>query len=147
MTAMEDSITIASVKVTERRTGIDPVTLARNWGIGLETAKRTVNATTQRGIQTVLHPTLSRQFHTNDRQLRYRRLPVDCFTDTMFSTVVSRRMNKCAQVFSMPNGWCRAYPMRTKSQAHEALSLLFQREGVPNVMIMDGANEQVKGEF
>ena len=37
--------------------------------------------------------------------------------------------------------------MRTKSQAHEALSLLFQREGVPNVMIMDGANEQVKGEF
>ena len=146
-TAMEDSITIASIKVTERKTGIDPVTLARNCGIGLETAKRTVNTTTQRGIRTVLHPTLSRRFRTNDRQLRYRRLPVDCFTDTMFSTVVSRRMNKCAQVFSMPNGWCRAYPMRTKSQAHEALSLLFQREGVPNVMIMDGANEQVKGEF
>ena len=59
-TAMEDSVTIASIKVTERKPGIDPVTLARNWGIGLETAKRTVNATTQRGIQTVLHPTLSR---------------------------------------------------------------------------------------
>jgi hypothetical protein len=37
--------------------------------------------------------------------------------------------------------------MAKKSQAHEGLSLLFQREGVPNTLIMDGAKEQVMGEF
>jgi hypothetical protein len=31
--------------------------------------------------------------------------------------------------------------------AHEALSLLFHRYGVPNVMVMDGANAQVKWQF
>ena len=34
-----------------------------------------------------------------------------------------------------------------KSEAHEALSLLFQWEGVLNTIIMDGALEQLKGKF
>jgi hypothetical protein len=31
--------------------------------------------------------------------------------------------------------------------AHEALSLIFHRDGAPNVMVIDGANAQVEGEF
>ena len=56
--------------------------------------------------------TLSRRFRTNDQQLRYRRLSVDMFTDTMYANSVSRQGNKCAQVFSTSNGWVCAYPMR-----------------------------------
>ena len=41
--------------------------------------------------------------------------------------------------------WTRFYPMKSKAEAHESASLLFQSEGVPNVMIMDGAPEQAKG--
>jgi hypothetical protein len=37
--------------------------------------------------------------------------------------------------------------MKTESEAHEALSLLFHRDGVPNVMVMDGAKAQVEGGF
>ncbi|KAI2490354.1 Reverse transcriptase (RNA-dependent DNA polymerase) [Fragilaria crotonensis] len=37
--------------------------------------------------------------------------------------------------------------MKLKSEAHEGLSLLFQREGVPSTMVMDGAQEQVQGTF
>ncbi|KAI2489517.1 hypothetical protein MHU86_25076 [Fragilaria crotonensis] len=37
--------------------------------------------------------------------------------------------------------------MRKKSEAHEGLSLLFQWEGVPNTLIMDGAKEQLLGQF
>ncbi len=48
---------------------VDAATLAKNWQIGLATAKRTVEATTQRSVRTTLHPTLSRRFRTNDRQL------------------------------------------------------------------------------
>jgi hypothetical protein len=37
--------------------------------------------------------------------------------------------------------------MKKVSKAHEALSLLFQRDGVPNVMVMDGAKTQTEGQF
>jgi hypothetical protein len=90
---------------------------------------------------------MSRRFRTNDRQLRYRRLPIDCFTDTLISNTAYRRNNKYAQIFTTAEEWCRAYPMAKKSLAHEGLSLMFQREGVPNTMVMDGAREQTMGLF
>ncbi len=37
--------------------------------------------------------------------------------------------------------------MRKKGKAHEGLSLLFQRDGVPNAIICDGSKEQVQGQF
>ena len=126
---------------------VGPCTLAKNWGIGLDAARRTVETTTQKGVRTILHPTLSRRFRTNDRQLRYRRLSHDMFTDTLEARTRSWfRCNKYAQVFSTKFGWVRVYPMQRKSQAHEALSLLAQREGVPPALVMDNAKEQIMGE-
>jgi hypothetical protein len=69
------------------------------------------------------------------------------FTNTMFSKVKSKCGNTCAQVFLTAEGWAHVYPMKKKSEAHEALSLLHQREGVPNVMVMDGSKEQHLGKF
>lgn len=37
-----------------------PEQLARNWGLGLTTARRTIDVTTPCGVRTVLHPTFSR---------------------------------------------------------------------------------------
>ena len=37
--------------------------------------------------------------------------------------------------------------MAKKSNAHETWSLLFAQEGVPSTLVMDGAREQVLGEF
>jgi hypothetical protein len=37
--------------------------------------------------------------------------------------------------------------MEKESEAHEALSLLFHRDGIPNLMIMDGAKAQTEGQF
>jgi hypothetical protein len=65
--------------------GVDFATLAKNFGIGIEAAKRMLLVTTQRGVTRMIHPSLSVRFRRNGRQLRYRRLPVTCFTDTMFS--------------------------------------------------------------
>jgi hypothetical protein len=56
--------------------GVDVATLAKNFGIGIEAAKRTRLMTTQRGVKWMIHPSISVRFRTNDRQLRYRRLPV-----------------------------------------------------------------------
>ena len=37
--------------------------------------------------------------------------------------------------------------MKTKEEVHHLLSLLFLHEGVPKILIMDGAREQVMGEL
>ena len=77
--------------------------------------------------------------------LRYDRLPHDIFTDTMIAGTVSKRGNKNAQVYTTSYGWCRAFPMTKKSDAHETLSLLFKRDGVPPTMIMDNALKKNQG--
>ena len=50
-------------------------------------------------------------------------------------------------VFASQFGWARAYDMRSKGLAHEALSHLFKTEGVPPDMVMDGSKEQTLGQF
>ena len=140
--------TIAPVTSGIRKPCIQAAKLAKNWGIGLETATCTVKATTQRGLRTVLHNTLSRRFRTNDRQLRYRRLMHEVFANTQEPPLPSWfRQNRYAQVFATRFGWSRVFPMRLKADAHDSLSLLAQRNGVPLRIIMDGSKEQTMGLF
>jgi hypothetical protein len=47
-----------SATSTKRKDRVDGAILARNWGIGLEAAAKTVEVTTQRGARTTLHPSL-----------------------------------------------------------------------------------------
>jgi hypothetical protein len=127
--------------------GVDAATLAKHFGIGIEAAKRTRIVTTQRGARKMIHPSLNKRYKTNDRQLRYRRFPVTLFTDTMYSTILSRQMNKAAQVFCDCSRWGRALSMKKQKEAHAALSLLFHRDDVSNVMGMEDTKAQVQGEF
>jgi hypothetical protein len=66
------------------------------------------------------------------------------FTDTMFSTILSRQQNKAAQILCTE---LRAFTMKKESEAHEALSLLFHRDEAPNVMVMDGYKAQTEEKF
>ncbi len=126
---------------------IDPQTLAACWMISPERAKQTVVMTTQRGVQTCLNPTLSRQFPTNDRMLWYKRVLHTMFSDTLFTRSVLQQGNKMAQVYATSFGWARAHPMKRKGDIHETLSLVFQPDGVPPTMVTDDSKEQTKGEF
>ena len=145
---VEAKCTVKAMKSGTRQNRVGATLLAKRWGIGIEKAQRTIDATTQRVVRTTLHDTLSRRFKTNDRQLRYRRLPHNVFTDTMQSSVTSwHRRNKYAQIFCTRFGWSRAYPMRLKSEAHEGLLLMAQHDGVPIAIIMDGSKEQTLGPF
>jgi hypothetical protein len=51
--------------------------------------------------------------------------------------------NQAAQIFCTDFGFVRAFPMKKEIEAHEALYLLFHRDGVPNVMVMDGSKAQM----
>jgi hypothetical protein len=68
-------------------------------------------------------------------------------TDTMYSTILSRQQHKSSQILCTEFGSVRSFPMKLESEAHEALSLLFHRDGYPNVMVMDGDKAQTEGQF
>ncbi len=51
----------------------------------------------------------------------------------------------CVQVFASDFGWVGVYPMKTKGEAHKALSLMFQHEGLPPSMVMGSSKEQTLG--
>ena len=66
MNELRTAVHISSVHVKEQLNGIDVATLAQNFGVGLDTTQRTLRAMTQWGVRTVLNPTLSHRFQTND---------------------------------------------------------------------------------
>ena len=137
---------VASIHLGKKGHAVDAETLAKRWGISLKTALKTLQSTTQRVVRTTLHPTLSRRFRTNDRQLRYRRMMHILFSDTFFASTPSwLRKNICAQIYATSFGWCRIFPMRSKADTHETLSLLAARDGVPPKIVMDGSKEQQLG--
>ena len=139
---------VCNVHTGKHRGAVDHVTLANHWQISLDKAQNTVQHTTQRGVRTVLHPTLSRRFRTNDQMLQYRRMPCNLYSDTLFCPKVpSARGYTMVQIFATDFGWSQSYPMSHKSQAHDALGLLFAWEGVPPKMIVDGAKEMKLDEF
>ena len=103
----------------------NPTDIAAKWGIGLKAARRTLKCKTQKGLQTVLNPSLRRGFQKNDLKLRYRRLQRDVFGDTLISRTKYKRGNKYSEVFITKFGWSRAFPNDKKGDAHKVLSLLF----------------------
>jgi hypothetical protein len=134
--------------ICSRKTApINPQTLAARWMISPERAKLTVIMTMQIGVWTWLNPTLSQQFPTNDQMLWYKHVLHTMFSDTLFARYVSRQGNNMAQAHATSFGQARAHPMKRKGDAHETLSLVFQRNGVPPTMVTNDSKVQTKGEF
>ena len=71
-TALESQIQISIMLIgMVRKPSVDPIVLAKHWGITPEKALKTIQATTKRGIRMMLHPSLLRRFRTNDFNLCY----------------------------------------------------------------------------
>ena len=79
--------------------------------------------------------------------LRYPRLPHPVFTDTLKAGTKLKRGNVYGQAYCTQFGWSRCHPMTHKSDAHETLSLLFKRDGVPPKIVADNSKEQSLGKF
>ena len=141
----------------EKPKGIRPERLAKVFCIDEETAKRTIQVTTQR-VKRIQDPTLDRNFSTNDRMLRYKRLETHFFTDTFFATKQSKmkkskkpqglstRGNLCMQLFVTDKGYVHVVPMKTESEVHKAYKHFFKAVGVPDAIVSDGAKAQVMGQ-
>ena len=138
---------IAATASSERHAKLTPEGLAKKWQIGLETAKRTIEVTTQKGIRTALHP-LHRRYRVDHLHLNRRRLNGEWYTDTLFSKVKSLQGNTCAQVFTNGN-YTTVYPLTTKGDIGQSLTDFTDDVGIPDNLMTDGALEAVgpKTEF
>jgi hypothetical protein len=111
---------LAAAITGDRHTKVNPENIARLWNVGIETAKRTLQVTTQQGIRTALHP-LHRRYRVDHLHLNRRRLNGDWFTDTLFSKVTSLQGNTCAQVYTNGN-YTSVHPMTSKSRVGVTLT-------------------------
>ncbi len=124
--------------------GVNAEHLSKTWRIDLETAQRTIDITTQHSQRTD-NPTLSRNYGTSDRMLRYRRIKEYFFMDTFFATSKagkSSRGNSCCQLFVTDKGFVYVVPMRSKSDVLEAVKQFAKETGAPDAIISDAAAEQ-----
>ena len=133
---------VAVVSTTSRSGEVDAETLARRWGIGVDTARKTIRVTTQAGVRNVIRP-VERRYRTRQAQLKFPSSSRPIFSDTMFPKVKSLRGHTCAQVFTDTLGWDHFYPMKAKSEAGEALSHFVEdTKRIPNPIVSDGALEE-----
>ena len=96
-----DEIFTSSATSASHVKGVTAEHLSKIWKIDKDTANRTIDVTTQR-VRRSDDPSLARNFSTNDRMLRYRRLKEHFYMDTFFATKkagVSSHGNSCMQLF------------------------------------------------
>ena len=122
---------IASVTATQL-TSISADYLTKIWHKRNDEAVKALDLTTQL-YRHGANNALSRQFSTNDRMLRNKRIDSTFFTDTFFVTAKgnSSRGNKCDQIFVSDKGLVAIYPMSSKSQFLDSLKIFCKEVGVP----------------
>ena len=79
--------------------GVDAETLSKIWRIDLETAKKTIDITSQRCVRQ-METEFSRNYSTNDRMLRYKRINQYFFMDTFSATSKGGNQQEGTHVFS-----------------------------------------------
>ena len=97
LNAQEQLRSIGSLHCRTKGKKIRPKQLAQNWGISLETAQCTYDATMQKAIRMLTKDHLSRQCRTSDHQLRYWQFGHKMYMDMLEAKVRSwHRKNKYA---------------------------------------------------
>lgn len=137
---------IAAVSTGLSRPTLTPESLAQRWGIGLDTAKRTLKVTTQAGIRNVLSPG-ERKVRHRLNHLRFPTLKAKFYSDTMKSNSKSMRGFTQAQVYTNGCGFDRFYPMNSEKEMHSTLMQFIHDDGIPQTLVTDGAAGMVGGKF
>ena len=105
---------VFALSTSQQRLVLTPEVLARRWAIGLDTAKRTLQVTTQAGIRNVLAPG-ERKLRQRLDHLKFPNFWGRFYTNTMFSKVTSIRGHRTAQIFTNGQGYDQFYRMESKS--------------------------------
>ena len=129
--------------------GIDAKHLAKVWRISHKEAERTLEVTSQHSTRTQ-DPTLSRNYGTNDRMLRYKRINEYFYMDTFFASKKkgkSSRGHTCCQLFVTDKGFVYVVPMRRKSDVLAAVKQFAKEIGAPDAFVADMSGEQMSADM
>jgi len=129
----------SGVHMTDRHSKVGPEELARKWNIGLQTAKDTLDVTTQHGVRTAVHP-MSRRLRVDHLHLHRPRLRGMWFLDTLVAKVKSLLGNKYANVYT-DGKFTKVVPMTARTEAAESLIEFTDDVGIPEMLTTDGATE------
>jgi Fe-S-cluster containining protein len=138
---------VAAIKTAQRKGTVSAEELSRRWRCGIETAQRTLNRTTQRAVRDFTDGRGMRRLKPTAYQLKYPRLRTELYTDTYYGPCVSLEGNKYCQIYASRFQWCRAFPMKAKSDAYLTQDKLFRTVGLPAAIIPDYAMELTQGKF
>ena len=139
---------MVSATHAENPKGVSADMLSKIWRIDLESAKRTLDVTSQH-LHRSDNPNLSRNYSTNDRMLRYKRINQWFYMDTFFATSkagTSTRGNSCCQLFVTDKGFLYVVPMKSKGEVPQALKQFAKEIGAPDAFICDHSGEQTSKE-
>jgi hypothetical protein len=128
---------------TMKTKGIDASLLSKMWRIDLKMAERTLDVTSQSNKR-VDNPTLSHNYGTNDRMLRYKQISEYFFMDTFFATKKagkSTRNNTCCQLFVTDKGFVYVAPLKSKANMLDAVKQFAKEIGGPDALIFDMSRE------
>jgi hypothetical protein len=128
--------TTAAIRTGDVRSAVTPENIAQRWMIGIETAKKSLAATTQRGVRSIPNPA-TRRFKTQMSHLRYPRLHGTFYADIMESKVKSIDSHSYAHVIGNGRGFCKVYPMEHKNETIHSLDDFVKKVGVPEILICD----------
>ena len=120
----------------ERWPTITKEELSQSWGISLETARCTLQVTTQKGVRNAIHP-LHWCHHMQQQQLWYNQLGTwhgHFASDPMFAMVKSIQANMMGQIFVNDVDFLHFTPMWTKPEAGDALAEFIQDVGIPSAL-------------
>ena len=126
---------------SERHSKTTPEDLSERWGLSVAQAALTLKATTRRLIRSALMP-LARRYRV-DRMFQPNRLQGTFATDTMDMRCKSIHSERYCQVFANKEFFAAAYPIEKKSDAADPVDLFVKDYGAMDLLIMDGAPEQI----
>ncbi len=140
-----DSFVCISLTSTSRMAAVSHDKLSKHWGIYQTMCKGWYTMHDPEGCMYDCKSCFVTILLTIDHLLQYRCMHHQIFTDMMVSNTYLHWNNKCAQVVVSDFGWVHVYPMIAKGEGHKALFLMFQYEGLPLWMLMDGSKEMMQG--
>jgi hypothetical protein len=135
---------MASATHARRPKGINAAHLSKICRTTHDEAEETLSNTSQHSRRTD-DPKLSRNYGTNERMLRYKRIHEYFFMDTFFATKKagkSSRGHTCFQLFVTDKGFVYAIPMKARSVILQAVKEFAKEIGAPDAIISDAARER-----
>jgi hypothetical protein len=133
---LEEVTTVSAIRTGDVTSNVTPENVARRWMVGIETAKTSLKATTQKGVRSIPNPA-TRRFKTQMTHFRYPRLKGMFYADVMEPKIKSVDLQRYAHIIGNGRGFSKAIPMERKNESIYELDDFVKKVGIPETLLCD----------